>query len=369
VHRLDDRVPVDLPDEGRRGSRALGVRRPLADATHAPDRARRRALRREGDDRTQPVDGPLPTQTTENRFALATPILVRTAHGEQDASGKARGRGEQSIEEPVPTVLATKDYAIATPMLVPMQHDNRPTSLEDPVQTITTQGNKFNLVAPVLVPRYGERDGQAPRAMSAESPMPTIVPTANGAGLVAAFMAQHNTDVIGHAMEEPVSTIVQKGCLPRRLLRQREGRRDRSSIPMRTVTARERFGLVTVNGVEYAIADIGMRMLAAARALPRAGLPDSYKIDIDFKGKPLTKTAQVRMCGNSVVPALYRRFLEAKCDFSPRLRLRRRADGASTRSSSRTSATSSAGRCAAAGARSSPASASARRSCSSRRCA
>ena len=26
------------------------------------------------------------------------------------------------------------------------------------------------------------------------------------------FMAQHNTDVVGHHMHEPVSTIVGKGC-------------------------------------------------------------------------------------------------------------------------------------------------------------
>jgi DNA (cytosine-5)-methyltransferase 1 len=73
---------------------------------------------------------------------------------------------------------------------------------------------------------------------------------------------------------------------------------------MRTVTARERFGLVTVNGVEYAIADIGMRMLAARELYTAQGFPPTYKIDIPYKGKPLTKTAQVRMCGNSVVPAL-----------------------------------------------------------------
>ena len=74
--------------------------------------------------------------------------------------------------------------------------------------------------------------------------------------------------------------------------------------PMRTVTSKERFGLVTVAGTEYVIADIGMRMLAPRELFRAQGFPDSYKIDIPFNGKPLTKTAQVRMCGNSVCPPM-----------------------------------------------------------------
>jgi len=71
---------------------------------------------------------------------------------------------------------------------------------------------------------------------------------------------------------------------------------------MRTITSKERFGLVTVAGQLHAIADIGMRMLAPRELYRAQGFPDSYKIDIPFNGKPMSKTAQVRMCGNSVCP-------------------------------------------------------------------
>jgi DNA (cytosine-5)-methyltransferase 1 len=74
--------------------------------------------------------------------------------------------------------------------------------------------------------------------------------------------------------------------------------------PVRTVTSKDRFGLVTVAGVEYQIADIGMRMLAPRELYTAQGFPPTYKIDIEFNGKPMTKTAQVRMCGNSVCPPL-----------------------------------------------------------------
>lgn len=60
-------------------------------------------------------------------------------------------------------------------------------------------------------------------------------------------------------------------------------------------------GLVTVQGVDYAIADIGMRMLAPRELYTAQGFPETYKIDF-AGGKPVTKTAQIRMCGNSVSP-------------------------------------------------------------------
>jgi DNA (cytosine-5)-methyltransferase 1 len=49
--------------------------------------------------------------------------------------------------------------------------------------------------------------------------------------------------------------------------------------PLHTVTTIDRFGLVMVHGEPYAIVDIGMRMLAAARAVPAQGFPPSYIID------------------------------------------------------------------------------------------
>ena len=78
--------------------------------------------------------------------------------------------------------------------------------------------------------------------------------------------------------------------------------------PMHTVTTRDRYALVTVAGQQYAIADIGLRMLAPRELFAAQGFPASYIIEhgIDERGQrlELTKTAQVRMCGNSVCPPL-----------------------------------------------------------------
>jgi len=190
--------------------------------------------------------------------------------------------------------------------------------------------------------------------------MASVVPTQNGAQVVAAFLAQHNTGNDGHAAEEPVSTIVGKGCTqglvaatlthsytsntaggngdpaaPAKTITaagqhhglvqaslspddQAGAKRVAAFIakyysaaehgqalgePLHTATAKPRFGLVTVNG--WPIVDIGMRMLQPRELYRAQGFPDSYIIDGPGpSGKPLTKTAQVRMCGNSVCPPI-----------------------------------------------------------------
>ena len=45
-----------------------------------------------------------------------------------------------------------------------------------------------------------------------------------------------------------------------------------------------------------------MRMLTPRELFTAQGFPPSYVIDPEVRGKRLSKTAQVRMCGNSVSP-------------------------------------------------------------------
>jgi DNA (cytosine-5)-methyltransferase 1 len=267
----------------------------------------------------------------------------------------------------------------ASPFIVPITHtgSDRVNAIDEPLRTVTTaHRGEHALVAPYLVPRYGERPGQAPRTRSVEEPMPVVVPTANGGSLaavymaqhytgqtgreaeaplstivhrgtqqaiVAAFLAQHNTDMVGHRAEAPVSTIVGKGCtqavVSAGMVNLRGSDRRGSSIeapsatvtgggthlaevrafivkyygadqdprlddPLHTATTKARFGLVHVHGEPYEIVDIGMRMLTPRELFRAQGFPDSYVIDQRADGTPITKTAQIRMCGNSVCPPL-----------------------------------------------------------------
>jgi DNA (cytosine-5)-methyltransferase 1 len=221
----------------------------------------------------------------------------------------------------------------------------------------------------VLVPRYGERPGQAPRARSAQLPLPTIVTTDNGAQVVAAYLAKQNgvgeKIVLGQDVHRAGAHHHDEGSEGRRHLapaqdappqrrpgRARAARHDQrqptartspksarcsSSItpraasgdlckePIDTITTKDRLGLVTVTikGEEYAIVDIGLRMLTPRELYKAQGFPENYKIDngvvASIRRRPpqarrirFTKTAQVRMCGNSVCPPVAAAIMEAQ---------------------------------------------------------
>lgn len=239
------------------------------------------------------------------------------------------------------------------PFIVPVTNGGwNPDRVIDPAQplpTITTaKGGEMALIGPTLIQTgYGERPGQAPRVPGIDKPLGTIVAGGGKHALVAAFMAQHNAGNTPRpkGMDEPLSTITGRGTQQQLvashlvklqnnqsakpvdepidtvlagglhyaevrafLIKYYGNERDGHTLfdPLGAVTTRDRFGLVTVSidGTEYALADIGMRMLTPRELYAAQGFPPDYAIEIDFGGKPLTKTAQVRMVGNSVCPPL-----------------------------------------------------------------
>jgi DNA (cytosine-5)-methyltransferase 1 len=111
---------------------------------------------------------------------------------------------------------------LCTPFITEHANATNPRSwrADEPLRTACAQvkGGHFALVAPFMVPRYGEDPnparrggmGQAPRSRSVELPMPTIVPSQNGAQLVAAFLAKHNGghEATGQGLLDGVHTIV-----------------------------------------------------------------------------------------------------------------------------------------------------------------
>ncbi|MEA3044614.1 MAG: (cytosine-5)-methyltransferase 1 [Sphingomonadales bacterium] len=90
------------------------------------------------------------------------------------------------------------------------------------------------------------------------------------------------------------------------------------SGPLGTVTTLDRFALVTVtiNGEQYAIVDIGMRMLTPRELYNAQGFPPDYIIEFEYNGKPLTKSAQIEKCGNSVCPPMSRALVAANFPLS-----------------------------------------------------
>ena len=74
--------------------------------------------------------------------------------------------------------------------------------------------------------------------------------------------------------------------------------------PLETITTRDRFGLVTIKGIDYRIVDIGLRMLELHELYGCQGFPADYIIDHDYSGKSYPRTEQVKRCGNAVCPPI-----------------------------------------------------------------
>jgi len=204
----------------------------------------------------------------------------------------------------------------AEPFIVPLRGTSpshtSAHSARSPLSTISAQGTHHALVAPTLIQTgYGERDGQAPRALDLHKPIGTLVSTQKHA-LVTAFLAKHfggNYTGPGAPLTEPMHTVTATDhhALVCAFLQKYYGNeKDGVDVrgPMHTIPTVDRFGLVTVEQQQYRISDIGMRMLEPPELYRAQGFPAHYVIDPVINGKRLPKRAQVRMCGNSVSPPL-----------------------------------------------------------------
>jgi DNA (cytosine-5)-methyltransferase 1 len=173
-------------------------------------------------------------------IGAAEPFTVPITH-----SGDRRAHG---VRDPFRTITAAKggEFALVSPSIVGVggrRGQSPPIDARDPAPTGTGKADAA-LVSAFLAPRYGERDGQAPRARDVREPYPTAVPTGNGGqlaavhltrhnfgdkpfgdvadplgtvcaqgnhhGIVTAFMAQGNADHVGRPVTEPVSTLTQR---------------------------------------------------------------------------------------------------------------------------------------------------------------
>src|SRR5690606_796696 len=78
---------------------------------------------------------------------------------------------------------------------------------DEPVGTGTISGNHAG-VAPYLVPRYQEREGQNPRVRSVEEPSATVVPGGNEGVLAAVHLSRFTQNGDGSGADEPVDTVM-----------------------------------------------------------------------------------------------------------------------------------------------------------------
>ncbi|HYF33643.1 MAG TPA: hypothetical protein VD994_00020, partial [Prosthecobacter sp.] len=125
--------------------------------------------------RNMPANEPMRTacgQVKGGHFALVSGTLVNTCNGKFD---EAPSRSIDP-EGPLPTVTAEQKFAVASVNMVKFRGDNVGSSIEEPMHTASAGGTHHGLVGCTLVQTgYGERDGQEPRALDPNKPLGTVV--------------------------------------------------------------------------------------------------------------------------------------------------------------------------------------------------
>ena len=218
--------------------------------------------------RIHSIENPLPTIVGSGKHYLCAPALIQ--YHSETAKGEVRG---QTIEDPIMTVDGSNRYGLVTSFLHKYYdggYKGAGDSVENPLPTVTAWDHN-SVVTTNLIQMNNHCDGR-----DIADPLPTITAGDGHFGEVRAFMIKYYGDATGQDIKNPLDTV----------------------------TSRDRFGLVTIEGVDYQIVDIGLRMLEPRELYGCQGFPDDYIIDHDFEGHTYPRSEQVRRCGNSVCPPL-----------------------------------------------------------------
>jgi DNA (cytosine-5)-methyltransferase 1 len=244
----------------------------------------------------------------------AEPYIVRIGHTGHGDSGKVR-----SIHDPLSTITSKAEHLLVTPHITKYHGESSGSAGDAPFPTITA--NSFHkrpggnppmaLVSAFLAKHYGGVVGTR-----VDVPTGTVTTQDHHSLVAASIMKMRGTSKDGQPIDEPLHTISAQGlhhaAVCAFLIKYYGTDQDPKLLePLHTVTTKHRFGLVTVAGEPYAIVDIGMRMLSPRELYRAQGFPESFQIDRGGDGRILTKTAQVRMCGNSVCPPMAEAYVRA----------------------------------------------------------
>lgn len=267
---------------------------------------------RAGQSPERPLSKPLGTITSKADAAICVATLAPFLTEHANASCQRTFASDEPLRTQCAQVKGGH-FALVSAFLAKHYTGVVGSDMADPMATVTTVDHHSLVTANMVHMGHGEGKNGGKRfshgIRSVEEPINTI--TASGAvgALVTSNLIKLRGTNVGSATDEPLHTISAQGlhhAEVRAFLIKYYGTDQDPAMrePLHTITTKDRFGLVTVHGEEYAIVDIGLRMLTPRELYRAQGFPESYQIDLGADGKPLTKTAQVRMCGNSVCPPL-----------------------------------------------------------------
>lgn len=289
-----------------------------------------------GERRPNDIREPMPTITGKHGYGIVEPYMVQCKYNNE----------AQDIQKPIGTLTTVGSHLLVEPKLAPYMGTNTTNHpgghCKDPIHTITT-GNQQCLISPTLIQYHSETSKDGVRGQTIEDPIMTV-DSSNRYGLVTSFLHKYydgGYKGAGETVENPLPTVTawdHNSVLTANLIQMNnhcDGKDIRQPLPtitagdghfgevraflikyygdatgqdiekpLDTVTTKDRFGLVTIEGVDYQIVDIGLRMLEPRELYGCQGFPDDYIIDRDYTGKTYPRSEQVRRCGNAVCPPI-----------------------------------------------------------------
>lgn len=238
--------------------------------------------------------------------AVVSPVIV--------GCGGRRGQsGPTGPEQPYPTTTTKADACVVAAFMQKFAQNGQGVDPAEPLHTVMAGAPRHAVVCAHLEQANGGPNNENLAGRPADAPLSTIATSGSQQRLVTSNLVKlRGTCRDGSSVEEPLHTVsaggTHMGEVRAFLIKYYGNEQDGHGLgrPLGTVTVQDRFGLVTVTieGEEYVIVDIGMRMLSPRELFNAQGFPADYQIETDAHGKPITKTAQVAKCGNSVCPPL-----------------------------------------------------------------
>lgn len=224
----------------------------------------------------------------------------------------------KSMNEPLPVITSKHGFGIVEPYMVQIGQTgftkDRSKDVREPLTTIVSK-NEHCVVSANLIQYHSETTEDGVRGQVINEPLNTV-DSSNRYGLVTSFLSKFYKTGIGQDIREPLHTVTTSAGHfgeVRAFLIKYYGVATGQNInePLDTVTSHDRFGLVTVDGEDYQIVDIGLRMLEPKELYGCQGFPDDYIIDMDYEGKKYSRTEQVKRCGNAVPPPFAQALVKA----------------------------------------------------------
>lgn len=265
--------------------------------------------------RGQALDQPLQTITKTHGYAVATPIIARIGQ-----TGFGGDRMAYEAAKPLTTITSKAEHLLVAPIIARQFGNSVGHSIEEPNGTVTAVG-KSQLVSAFLAKHFG--GNYTGSGADLNQPAHTVTTVDHHALVTSNLIKLRGTCKDGQQVTQPMPTITAGGLhigeVRAFLLKYYGNEKEGVSLndPLHTVTTNDRFGLVTVEGIDYQIVDIGMRMLQPHELYHAQGFPSWYIIDRDYTGTKYAKDKQVARCGNAVPPpfaeALVRANLPEMC--------------------------------------------------------